>query len=493
MNEKDSRRKVRPGKVFIVGAGPGNPEYLTVKALKLLSTCDVLLYDRLVDQEIVNLSPPSCERICVGTEHGREPSSKQEFINSLMLDRYLKGMTVVRLKSGDPFIFGRGGEEIEFLRRNSVQYEVVPGLTSAIAVATAAGIPLTHRDHSSSVMIISGHRKSSGSENNWEGISKFDGTLVILMGVGTSSEIASSLINNGMDPSTGVTIIENGTKPEQRVFSCLLRELPEVVREFNIKPPSVIVVGKVINSMMDLGIVTPVSLAGLNDLSQHSVPVERCISETASKESNMVFIPIMLNVTGKKLLMIGGGKAAALKLKSLATKFDDVTVVSDRFDRSIEEFNVKKVTLHINSPNSLSKMIDRNTIVVIASDDEKVNDKIREYCAKEGVLYNSVDRIDSPFIFPAVLNAGGVTVSVSTEGRSPSLSRFLRDELAPLANRYSKALPILEELRNLIPRNCCGGQARYFQNLLHDPEFMKLVDEGDILGAREYAMGLLKS
>jgi len=284
MNEKDSRRKVRPGKVFIVGAGPGNPEYLTVKALKLLSTCDVLLYDRLVDQEIVNLSPPSCERICVGTEHGREPSSKQEFINSLMLDRYLKGMTVVRLKSGDPFIFGRGGEEIEFLRRNNVQYEVVPGLTSAIAVATAAGIPLTHRDHSSSVMIISGHRKSSGSENNWEGISKFDGTLVILMGVGTSSEIASSLINNGMDPSTGVTIIENGTKPEQRVFSCLLRELPEVVREFNIKPPSVIIVGKVINSMMDLGIVTPVSLAGLNDLSQHSVPVERCISETASKE-----------------------------------------------------------------------------------------------------------------------------------------------------------------------------------------------------------------
>ncbi|MGC8645141.1 MAG: uroporphyrinogen-III C-methyltransferase [Thermoplasmata archaeon] len=274
MRNKDIREKKgkKQGKVYLVGAGPGNPEYLTVRAMKLIRRCDVLLYDRLVDLEIVNLSSASCERICVGTDHGAEPSVKQDRINELMLDCYVRGMTVVRLKSGDPFIFGRGGEEVEFLRRNSVQYEIVPGLTSAISVATAAGIPLTHREHSSSVLIISGHRKGSGIQNDWSRIAKFDGTIVILMGVGTSSEIASGLIENGMDPLTGVAVIENGTKPEQRVFSCFLRELPRMMQEFKIRAPSVIVIGRVINALIEGGMLPAVDLRKLTDMFSTPAP-----------------------------------------------------------------------------------------------------------------------------------------------------------------------------------------------------------------------------
>ncbi|MEM0141212.1 MAG: uroporphyrinogen-III C-methyltransferase [Thermoplasmatales archaeon] len=241
-------------KIYLVGAGPGNPDYLTVRALKLIKKCDVLLYDRLVDRSIVKLSPASCKRICVGTKHGVEPGSKQDRINELMLQYFKVGKIIIRLKSGDPFIFGRGGEEIEFLKKNNVPFEVVPGLTSAISVPSALGIPLTHRNYSSSLLIISGHRKSTGTENDWNEISRFDGTIVILMGVATASEIVSHLIEGGMDQLMGVAVIENGTTRRERTFFCYLRELPSVIEKHRIRSPSIIVIGKVVNALIDEGI-----------------------------------------------------------------------------------------------------------------------------------------------------------------------------------------------------------------------------------------------
>ncbi|MEL9914306.1 MAG: uroporphyrinogen-III C-methyltransferase [Thermoplasmatales archaeon] len=254
MKHNYNESTINNGKVYLVGAGPGNPDYLTVKALRLLKRCDVLLYDMLIDRSIVELSSPSCKRICVGTKHGTDPSYKQEKIDALMLSYYKMGKIVVRLKSGDPFIFGRGGEEIEFLRENNVPYEIVPGLTSAISVPSSAGIPLTHRDYSSAVLIISGHRKSNEMGNDWKEIAKFKGTIVVLMGVGTAAEMVSNLICNGMDRNTGVAIVENGTKENQRTFFCHLEELPDLISKCEVKAPSIIVIGKVINALLDRGI-----------------------------------------------------------------------------------------------------------------------------------------------------------------------------------------------------------------------------------------------
>ena len=261
MKAKESGKSgKRLRKVYLVGAGPGNPEYLTVKATKLIKKCDVLLYDRLVSSEIVELVPSTCKKVCVGASHGLEPSLKQEKINELVLKYYSQGKNVIRLKSGDPFIFGRGGEEIEFLRKNNIPYEVVPGLTSAIAVATAIGIPLTHRDYSSSLLIISGHRKDSGIENDWDNIAKFGGTIVVLMGVGSSLEIARNLIERGMSPLTGVMVIENGTQKDQRIFAGPLSDLPKIVDKFEVKAPSIIVIGRVINALTDNGQITATNL-----------------------------------------------------------------------------------------------------------------------------------------------------------------------------------------------------------------------------------------
>jgi uroporphyrin-III C-methyltransferase len=281
---KSGKSGKRSRKVYLVGAGPGNPEYLTVKATKLIKKCDVLLYDRLVSYEIVKLVPNTCEKVCVGTSHGLESSFKQEKINELVLKYYRQGKNVVRLKSGDPFIFGRGGEEIEFLKKKNIPYEVVPGLTSAIAVATAIGIPLTHRDYSSSLLIISGHRKDSVIENDWDNIARFDGTIVVLMGVGSSLEIARNLIERGMDPFTGVTVIENGTQKDQRIFVGLLSDLPKIVDKFEVKAPSIIVIGRVINALTDSGFITATNLRGTLKNPLDSIILARRSPEDGSKE-----------------------------------------------------------------------------------------------------------------------------------------------------------------------------------------------------------------
>ncbi|MEM0141211.1 MAG: bifunctional precorrin-2 dehydrogenase/sirohydrochlorin ferrochelatase [Thermoplasmatales archaeon] len=207
----------------------------------------------------------------------------------------------------------------------------------------------------------------------------------------------------------------------------------------------------------------------------------------------MKFIPIMLNVTGKKLLIIGGGKAAAQKLNNLSSKFDRIIVVADEFKEMIEGKNVETVRLHITEPSQLDKFIERNTIVVIASDEPELNEEIRDYCERKGVLFNSVDRRDSPFIFPAVLDSNGVIVSVSTEGKSPSLSRFLRKKISSVVNSYSCALPILEKVRNEIIATEHSTKAIYFQRLFEDDNFWKLVDKGQDDAAFTYALNVFKT
>ncbi|MCL4334409.1 MAG: uroporphyrinogen-III C-methyltransferase [Candidatus Thermoplasmatota archaeon] len=248
------------GKVFLVGAGPGDPELLTLKAVRTLEKADVVLYDRLVDRAILELIPKGREAVMVGTDHGVEPDSKQGEINRLMLNLSNEGKNVVRLKCGDPFIFGRGGEEVEFLKKEGIEFEIVPGLTSAISVPTAACVPLTHRDYSSSLMIISGHRKKdSGKEevNDWNYIARFGGTLVILMGIGMLDEITRDLIEAGMDPEMGTIIIQDGTKKRQRIICGTVSNIASVAKREKISAPGIIVIGKVVEAIVGMKIVSP--------------------------------------------------------------------------------------------------------------------------------------------------------------------------------------------------------------------------------------------
>lgn len=233
------------GTVHLVGSGPGDPELLTVKAKRLIEESDVVLHDKLPGPEIIE-SIPEEKREDVGKRAGGERTSQRE-INERLLELARAGKTVVRLKGGDPFVFGRGGEELAYLRERKIPVEVVPGITSAIAAPAVFGIPVTHRDHASSVSFVTGHEDPTKDESavDWEALAATGGTIVVLMGVGKLPEYTRALREAGMDPETPVALIERGTWPDGRAVSGTLETIVSVRDEAGIEPPAVTVIGGV--------------------------------------------------------------------------------------------------------------------------------------------------------------------------------------------------------------------------------------------------------
>jgi uroporphyrin-III C-methyltransferase len=234
------------GKVYIVGAGPGDPGLITLKALDVIRKAEVVLYDRLVSDEIIKVIPSGVIKEYAGRKVGDDYAHQNE-TNLLMLKYANDGKLVVRLKGGDPFVFGRGGEEAEFLRENGIDFEIVPGISSAVGSPAYAGIPLTHRSFSSSVAIVTGHEDSEKEEPTvrWRNLASAVDSLVILMGMGRLEHIANELIAGGMDKETPVAIIENGTTDKQRLVLGNLENIAAKVQVTGVRAPAVIVVGKV--------------------------------------------------------------------------------------------------------------------------------------------------------------------------------------------------------------------------------------------------------
>lgn len=240
---KDTKQNTT-GKVYLVGAGPSDPGLLTIKGLQVLQQAQVVIYDALIGPGIYSLIPPEAEKISVGKRAGQH-SAKQEDISRLILDQARKGRTVVRLKGGDPFLFGRGGEELELLLEHQIPYEIVPGVTSAIAVPAYAGIPVTYRGISSGVHILTGHRKQDEPlEIDFEALLRAGGTYVFLMGVAALHEIVSGFLRAGMPPAMPAAVIAQGTGAGQVRVSAPLDQLEQEVRSRQIKTPAVIVIGQ---------------------------------------------------------------------------------------------------------------------------------------------------------------------------------------------------------------------------------------------------------
>ncbi|MFP8956631.1 uroporphyrinogen-III C-methyltransferase [Natrialbaceae archaeon A-CW3] len=233
-----------PGIVYLIGSGPGDPDLLTVKAARLLETCDVVLHDKLPGPKILESLPEDAED--VGKRAGGERTS-QSVINERLVELAREGKSVARLKGGDPFVFGRGGEEAEYLAEHGVPFEVVPAVTSAIAAPAVAGIPVTHRDHASSVSFVTGHEDPTKAESavDWGALAATGGTIVVLMGVGRLPDYTTALLEAGMAPETPVALIERGTWPGQRVAMGTLETIVDVRDETGIEPPAVTVIGDV--------------------------------------------------------------------------------------------------------------------------------------------------------------------------------------------------------------------------------------------------------
>ncbi|WP_254272500.1 uroporphyrinogen-III C-methyltransferase [Haloarcula marina] len=233
------------GKVYLVGSGPGDPDLLTVKAKRLLESADVVLHDKLPGPEILGLIPEA-KREDVGKRAGGE-WTPQEYTNARLVELAHEGKTVVRLKGGDPTVFGRGGEEMVHLAENEIPFEVVPGITSAIAGPEVAGIPVTHRDHVSSVSFVTGHEDPTKAESavDWQALADTGGTIVVLMGVGKLPDYTAALREAGMDPETPVALVERATWPDQRVATGTLETIVDVRDEEGIEPPAITVIGAV--------------------------------------------------------------------------------------------------------------------------------------------------------------------------------------------------------------------------------------------------------
>ena len=238
---------MKPGCVVLVGAGPGDPDLLTVRAIREIRHADVLLYDALIPGAIVDLAAPDCERIDVGKRGDGSRGVAQSDIAALLIEKARAGHYVIRLKGGDPFVFGRGGEEASALAEAGIPFEVVPGVSAPIAVPAYAGIPVTDRRLSSSVAIVTGHRGKEPVDRriDWEGLARSAETLVILMGTRWLDDIVRRVIEGGRDPDTPAAVIANGTTPRQRVVRAPLRELPARVREAGLGPPTTVVIGEV--------------------------------------------------------------------------------------------------------------------------------------------------------------------------------------------------------------------------------------------------------
>ena len=238
------------GTVHLVGAGPGSPDLLTLRALQVMQRADVVVYDRLVGPQILDLVRRDAERLYVGKSAGHH-SLPQEEINALLARLANEGKRVVRLKGGDPFIFGRGGEELDYLRRRQIATEVVPGITAALGCAASVGLSLTHRDHAQALTLVTAEGRDGEPEINWAALAQPRQTLAIYMGVGAAGRIAQRLIGSGLAPTTPVAVVENGTLPDQRGVVGRLGGLKALIRESGIIGPAIIFVGEAARSAKD--------------------------------------------------------------------------------------------------------------------------------------------------------------------------------------------------------------------------------------------------
>lgn len=246
-------RRTTTGKVYLVGAGPGDSGLLTVRAAELIKQADVVLYDRLIGQSIIEMIPDGAKKVYVGRAVG-DDATHQDDTNETMVRHAKAGSRVVRLKGGDPTIFGRGGEEAQFLRRKGIEYEVVPGITSGIGSAAYSGIPLTHRSHSSSVAFVTGHENPDkpAESVSWEMLAKSVDTIVVMMGLSRIRVICERLSSGGMDPETPVAVIQDGTTDRHTMVTGTISDIADIVQENDIRPPANIIIGRVVDLHKEL-------------------------------------------------------------------------------------------------------------------------------------------------------------------------------------------------------------------------------------------------
>lgn len=269
MLEAEAIQQPLEGEVYLVGAGPGDPDLLTFRAMRLMQQADVVVYDRLVSPAVLDLVRRDAERIYAGKARNQHTLT-QPSINALLVKLAQEGKRVLRLKGGDPFIFGRGGEEIETLSQYGIPFQVVPGITAASGIASYAGIPLTHRDYAHACIFVTGHLKDGSVQLDWPALARPYQTIVVYMGLVGATELCRQLITHGLSPATPAAIIQQGTTPNHRVLTGTLTTLPSIIATQSIKPPTLIIIGEVVQLHQKLAWFNPESTTATSEANKLS-------------------------------------------------------------------------------------------------------------------------------------------------------------------------------------------------------------------------------
>lgn len=274
------KSRLQGGEVALVGSGPGDAELLTIRAMRFIEQAEIAIYDRLVSEEILELLPQNCERFYVGKEQAKH-CVPQDKINQILVEQAKLGKKVLRLKGGDPFIFGRGGEEAVYMLEHGVSCHICPGITAASGCTTYAGIPLTHRGVAQGCTFITGHIQNNGQLNlPWSSLCCSTQTVVFYMGINTLPKIAEQLVAHGRDANTPAALIRKGTQPEQKTYRGTIGNLAKLVKKHNITPPTLIVIGDVVNQLTTKQLSTP-GFLDANDYNQVSIEIEEQAVKTA--------------------------------------------------------------------------------------------------------------------------------------------------------------------------------------------------------------------
>ena len=412
---------MKTGKVYLVGAGPGHPDLLTVKAYRLVGEADVIVYDRLVQEECMAHARKTAERIYMGKAPGRHDSRQTE-INDVLVRKALAGNMVVRLKGGDSLLFSRGGEEAEYLADRGIPFEFIPGVTSALAAPAAAGIPVTHRDLSSSYCVITGHERDDTGESmkhDWAALARID-TLAVLMGVTNLDRIAERLMAHGKPPDTPAALVQMAYWPGERVLFAPLSEIASRRQEEGIGPPAVLLVGKVVGIHERLGQVH-------RDLKRdQGAPPGFHSGRTPG--SSMLY-PIHLAIEGSRVLLVGGGGVAQRRVERLLQAGARVRIVSPELSSTLAELRDGGAIEHMArefEPGDLDDVV----LAFAATNDTPTNRQVADEARRRGILVNVADDpIACDFTLPACVIRGSLVVSVSTNARSPGLAAALRRRL----------------------------------------------------------------
>ena len=379
------------GKVYLVGAGPGDYKLMTLKGLECIKESDVIVYDRLANINYLKEAKKGCELINVGKESSHH-LLPQDQINRLIADKALEGKIVTRLKGGDPYVFGRGGEEAQLLQEENIDFEVVPGVTSAIGGLCYAGIPITHRDYASSFHVVTGHLRKDGRENpeiNWHALANMKGTIVFLMGVGNLKNISENLIKEGMSKDTPVAFVSWATRYNQRVVTSTLENAYEVAIEKEVKPPTLIVIGKVVNLREKLNFFENKPLFGKNIMVTRSrTQNSKLVEKITDLGGNPIEIPtIKIEKVGKNTELENEIKNLKDYTYLILTSKNGVDIFFDKLDemgldcRALA--NTKVCAMGVQTAKAIANRGIKADIVPTKAIGESLYDELKDIVTKE--------------------------------------------------------------------------------------------------------------